>query len=411
LRARNLGQDAAACKEIQEVGAWVLDTMWTVLLTNAGVLRPSAQYLPVPNNVYAHMKGAYEAEPLKNHNDENIGNMWEAYGTLLFLGGKEPDWRGLRSIIYRAMISYEELQNSGAKGSWMDRAKAWAPDITDWDEVFEAARAKAHAPYDDVEETAKDETDAPDQPQSDWNSSSGNYSDEDDAFPAGACARSPTGVWDEEEHEKSDEEEVDFGVGEDEGEKGLRLEEEERLAAEEMVAEQETQENEKWRKEAFIKGKDHEEALYRRYKIEGNEDEGERRSKPRVSRARTVAAEDREGGGATSAEPGGTQSPAKTGPEMTDQAKEEFEEECPVVCPEEIIERYMVHLRALPARGQNPYVQRRERKNTYCGRTGGLHEVAESEGDDWRPHAHDYEEQSLHCGRAQSLHRIPDGDG
>ena len=61
LRARGLGADADACKRIQEVGAWVLDTMWTVLLTNSGVIRPSVQYSAVPNNVYAHMKGDFEA--------------------------------------------------------------------------------------------------------------------------------------------------------------------------------------------------------------------------------------------------------------------------------------------------------------------------------------------------------------
>ena len=98
--------------------------MWTVLLTNADLLRPSAQYSPVPNEVYAHMKGEYEAEPFPQHNDEKVGDLWEAYGTLLFLGNSTPDWKGLRSIIYRAMISYGKLKTNGEVASWIARAKA-----------------------------------------------------------------------------------------------------------------------------------------------------------------------------------------------------------------------------------------------------------------------------------------------
>ena len=113
LRRRKLGVTTSHCKAIQEVGAWVLDTMWTVVMTNAGLLRPSAQYQPVPNYVYAHMKGNWEDEPFERASDEKIGDLWEAYGTLLFLGQTTPDWKGLRSIIFRAMISYSQLQGDG----------------------------------------------------------------------------------------------------------------------------------------------------------------------------------------------------------------------------------------------------------------------------------------------------------
>ena len=127
--------------------------MWTVVLTNADLLRASAQYQPVPNEVYAHMTGKYEDEPFANRNDEKVGDLWEAYGTLLFLGEATPDWKGLRSIIYRAMVSYVKLKGGDEDGSCFDRANAWSPDISKWDEVFEAARAKAYQCYEDKDDT------------------------------------------------------------------------------------------------------------------------------------------------------------------------------------------------------------------------------------------------------------------
>ena len=58
-----MGATARACKRIQEVGAWVLDVMWTIVMVNAGKADPKVQYLAVPNSVYMHMKGGSSAEP------------------------------------------------------------------------------------------------------------------------------------------------------------------------------------------------------------------------------------------------------------------------------------------------------------------------------------------------------------
>lgn len=51
LTTRGLGATTKACKRIQEVGLWVLDVMWTVVMVNAGKADPKVQYLLLFNLV------------------------------------------------------------------------------------------------------------------------------------------------------------------------------------------------------------------------------------------------------------------------------------------------------------------------------------------------------------------------
>jgi len=80
------------------------------------------QYRPVPNAVYAKMKGSRDQEPLRWAGDESVGNLWEAYGSLLFLRDAVPDWRGIRSILCRAMVAQVELDGTfpGQLSTWAD---------------------------------------------------------------------------------------------------------------------------------------------------------------------------------------------------------------------------------------------------------------------------------------------------
>ena len=114
-------------KKFQEVGSWVLDTIWTELLVRGNREQPGIQYRPVPNAVYAKMKGHRDQEPLWGAADESVGNLWEAYGSLLFLRDAVPDWRGIRSIMCRAMIAQVEIDGifPGQASTWADRARAW----------------------------------------------------------------------------------------------------------------------------------------------------------------------------------------------------------------------------------------------------------------------------------------------
>ena len=43
LQNVGLGRTANECKRIQEVGAWILDTMWTIVMVNAGMADPKVQ--------------------------------------------------------------------------------------------------------------------------------------------------------------------------------------------------------------------------------------------------------------------------------------------------------------------------------------------------------------------------------
>ena len=316
--------------------------MWTVLLTNTDRLRSNAQYLPVPNEVYAHMKGDYDAEPFAKQNDEKIGDLWEAYGTLLFLGNSTPAWKGLRTIIYRAMISYGKLRSNGEDESWIARAKAWGPDIQNWDEVFEAARAKAYGCYED-ESDKEEKVELP---------------EEENSSPPPEMAP-PTGVWDEGEAAHDD---ADFDVDDDEEKENEAVDDEEderrRVEAEEE-AKKEYEAEELRRKEALVRESERGKFLTEGYRVKKEESDGERRSRPRRSSTAEDADGNAGGGGETFVALGGAQSPAKA---ESDIAREETRADAkPTMGVDEIVEGLLDDLRRLPERGRHPYVMRRTR--------------------------------------------------
>ena len=96
-----------------------------------------------------------------------------------------------------------------------------------------------------------------------------------------------------------------------------------------------------------------------KYNVKKEENEDERRSRPRRSPTAEDADGDAGGGGKTSATPSGAQSPAKAEPDEAMRTE-----------ADEIIERFMDDLRQLRERGRHPYVQVRTRNSLIAVEVG-----------------------------------------
>ena len=131
------------------------------------------------------------------------------------------------------MISYGKLRSNSEDESWIARAKAWGPDIQNWAEVFEAARAKAYGCYEDD----SDKEEKMELPEEEVSSPSPETAPSPETSP-------PTGVWDEGEAAHDD---ADFDVDDEEEDENEAVDDEEyerRRAAAEDEAKKEYEEDE-----------------------------------------------------------------------------------------------------------------------------------------------------------------------
>ena len=236
------------------------------------------------------------------------------------------------------MISYGKLKTNGEDESWIARAIAWGPDIPNWSDVFEAARAQAYGRYKDDSdkeenmEASKEEVPTP----------------SPDTAPSPKAA-SPTGVWDEGAAAHDD---TDFGVDDEEEDDMDVVDEAEnarRRAAAEEEARYEAEEYTSHQREVFLRESEREKNLTERYKVKKEESEGERRSRPRRSSVAEEVEEETGGGGETFATPCGAESPAEVDPETARDKAHADEDRV-----DEIITILLDDLRGLPERGRNP---------------------------------------------------------
>ena len=109
-----------------------MDVAWTELKARGDEMRAWIAYKPLPNAVYAVMKGSLNDEPLAGRGPGNIGDLWESFATYLMVGKSTPDWAGIRSLLLRALnaqkaIDIAQSGETAVTNHWTDVARRWRP--------------------------------------------------------------------------------------------------------------------------------------------------------------------------------------------------------------------------------------------------------------------------------------------
>ena len=129
LKVQGLLATKKGFQRYQEIGAWILDVAWTELLVRGKVRSATIEYEPLPNAIYAAMKGDFDEGPISGRDGNSfLGDLWESFGTFLVIRKSAPDWAGIRSILLRAMIAQKEWDmKPDSPPHWTDEAKGWRP--------------------------------------------------------------------------------------------------------------------------------------------------------------------------------------------------------------------------------------------------------------------------------------------
>ena len=75
LLLQGLSSTRGELRRHQEIGAWIMDVAWTELTARGDEKKAWFAYTPVPNVVYAVMKGKLEDEPLAGRGPGNVGDL------------------------------------------------------------------------------------------------------------------------------------------------------------------------------------------------------------------------------------------------------------------------------------------------------------------------------------------------
>ena len=87
-------------------GAWLMDGMWTELRCVLNISREDVEYVAVPNESYKAIPVTWpEGMGIEGWNEENTGNIWEAWAGTLWLFHQREATCTIRRLIFCALMA------------------------------------------------------------------------------------------------------------------------------------------------------------------------------------------------------------------------------------------------------------------------------------------------------------------
>ena len=87
-------------------GAWLMDAIWTEMWCAINISREDGEYVAVPNEAYKAIPVTWpEGSGLEGWNDENTGNIWEAWAGTLWLRHQKEGVNSIRRLIVCALMT------------------------------------------------------------------------------------------------------------------------------------------------------------------------------------------------------------------------------------------------------------------------------------------------------------------
>jgi hypothetical protein len=87
-------------------GAWLMDAIWTEMRCALNISREDVEYVAVPNEAYKAIPVTWpEGKGLEGWNEENTGNIWEAWAGTLWLLHQKTGVNTIRRLIFCALMT------------------------------------------------------------------------------------------------------------------------------------------------------------------------------------------------------------------------------------------------------------------------------------------------------------------
>ena len=108
-------------------GAWLMDAIWTEMRCVLNLSREDVEYVAVPNEAYKAIPVTWPPNTgLEGWNDENTGNIWEAWAGTLWLCHQKDGVPHIKRLIFCALNACSETKIPLARYLIDNNKEEWA---------------------------------------------------------------------------------------------------------------------------------------------------------------------------------------------------------------------------------------------------------------------------------------------